>query len=293
VWLIPATPLGPAAARQRQAARIEAAGYGSVWTGETPGGGDVFVKLATLLAGTERLVAGSGIANVWSRPATAAHAAATTLTEAYQDRFVLGIGVGYPVQAAAVGRDFGKPLTTMRAYLDDLHRAPGDETRPAPPTVLAADRTDGVHPFAQPVTSTALARAALGPDKLVIPELAVAYDPDPAVARRIARQYKEHTASIARARSNGDDPMHSAYARNFQRLGYSIEEITDVADRLVDDTVAHGDGGRIAARVREHLDAGADHVLINVINGFGADLTTVVDILGRIAPALTELETAV
>jgi alkanesulfonate monooxygenase SsuD/methylene tetrahydromethanopterin reductase-like flavin-dependent oxidoreductase (luciferase family) len=76
-----------------------------VWTGETPGGSDVFTKLGMLLAATDHLVAGSGIANVWSRPAVTAYAAAATLAEAYPDRFVLGVGVGYPVQAKLVGQD--------------------------------------------------------------------------------------------------------------------------------------------------------------------------------------------
>jgi probable F420-dependent oxidoreductase len=311
VWMESATWLGPADVWRRQAARIEALGYHSVWTGETPGGSDVFTKLGVLLAATDQLVAGCGIANIWARPAATAYAAAATLTEAYPDRFVLGLGVGYPQQAKLVGQDYGKPLATMRGYLDDLAAAPArallqagasavsqaGASAPVTPTVLAAvgpkmlelagELSDGAHPYAQPVSNTVHARNVLGPDKLLIPEQAVVFDPDPAVARRGARAYRER--SFERIKRVGMDPITMPYGRNLLRLGYSAEDITEVSDRLVDDVIAHGDETAIAARIREHLVAGADHVLVNPVGG---DLTAAVDTLERLAPALLELEVA-
>ena len=106
---------------QREAARrLERAGYRAVWTNETVGGKDALVQLSVLLAATERLVFGTGIANIWSRPAQTAQAAAAQLAQAYPNRLVLGLGVGYEQQAAAVGREFGSPIATMREYLEKM-----------------------------------------------------------------------------------------------------------------------------------------------------------------------------
>jgi alkanesulfonate monooxygenase SsuD/methylene tetrahydromethanopterin reductase-like flavin-dependent oxidoreductase (luciferase family) len=109
----------PSADLQREAVRrLEHAGYRAAWTNEGVGGKDAFVQLAVLLAATERMVFGTSIANIWARQPQTAHGAAALLAQAYPDRFVLGLGVGYPYQAASVGREFGSPLATMRDYLD-------------------------------------------------------------------------------------------------------------------------------------------------------------------------------
>jgi alkanesulfonate monooxygenase SsuD/methylene tetrahydromethanopterin reductase-like flavin-dependent oxidoreductase (luciferase family) len=134
------------------------------------------------------------------------------------------------------------------------------------------------------VANTAEARKALGPDKLLIPEVAVALHADPAVARRTARGYKE----LGRAMNAriGITAATSPYGRNLIRLGYPPADIEDVSDRYVDDTVAYGDEARIVDRVREHLAAGADHVLVHPVD---PDLTSAVGTLERLAPALMEL----
>jgi alkanesulfonate monooxygenase SsuD/methylene tetrahydromethanopterin reductase-like flavin-dependent oxidoreductase (luciferase family) len=104
----------PSVDRQREAVgRLERAGYRTAWTNEVIGK-DALVQLAVLLGATERMVFGTSIANIWAREPQTMHAAAAQLVETYPDRFVLGLGVGYPQQAARTGRDFGKPLTTMR-----------------------------------------------------------------------------------------------------------------------------------------------------------------------------------
>ena len=52
----------------------------------------------------------------------------------------------------------------------------------------------------------------------------------------------------------------------FRRLGYSDEEIAGGgSDRLVDDLVFWGDPDTIVERLRTHVDAGADHVAVQVI----------------------------
>jgi probable F420-dependent oxidoreductase len=283
------TASAPADVQRRELARIERLGYGSAWTGESPGGRDIFVKLGIWLAATDRLVVGSGIANLWARPGLTMSAGAGTLAEAYPGRLVLGIGVGFARQAESLGKSYGRPLSRVREYLNEMDTAPDTTLIPSVPApelpfprllaavgpkmlALAAERADGAHPYASPVETTAQARQILGPDKLLVPEQLVIYDTDPARAREAARAYRTQTL---------------AAFRNLLRLGYTEEEVTTVNDRVIDAIIAYGDEAAIVKRLREHLTAGADHVLINAV---GPDLSAIVDTLERIAPAVTEIQ---
>ena len=100
-------------------ARLEHAAYGAVWTNEVIGK-DALVQVAMLLAATERIAFGTAVANIWARQPQTAHGAAAQLAQAYPGRVVLGLGVGYPEQAASTGQEFGNPLATMRDYLDRM-----------------------------------------------------------------------------------------------------------------------------------------------------------------------------
>ena len=112
----------PPADLQREAVgRLERAGYRAVWTNEVIGK-DALVQVAMLLAATEQMVFGTCIANIWARPAQTRHGATAQLAQAYPGRFVFGLGVGYPAQAASIGQEFGSPLATMRDYLDRMDR---------------------------------------------------------------------------------------------------------------------------------------------------------------------------
>ena len=184
--------------RQRDAMRrFDHAGYRTVWTNEVLGK-DAFVQLGVLLAETERMVFGTCIANIWARPAQTMHAAAAQLAEAYPGRFVMGLGVGYPEQAASVGREFGRPLVTMRDYCQRME----EPTWPPVPDAaypriiaangpkmlaLAGEIADGAFPAAQAAEFTAQARSTLGPDKLLVVGMSV--DPDPTVVRDNAREH--------------------------------------------------------------------------------------------------------
>jgi probable F420-dependent oxidoreductase len=285
---LPFSRATPASADQQRDAvrRLELAGYRAAWTNEGVGGKDALVQLAVLLAATERMVFGTGIANIWARAPQTAHGAAALLAQAFPGRFVLGLGVGYPQQAASVGREFGSPLATMRGYLDQM-AAPTQLPAPdvAYPKVIGANGprmlalsgeiADGAIPAMVPPEFTAQARQLLGPDKLLVVGLAVVADADPDRAKAAARQ-----------RVAGRLSMPGTYAATMARLGYSEREITEVSDRLVDGIVGHGDAAAIAAKVREHLAAGADHVMVmsaatEVAEGVGQ--------LEQLAPALAEL----
>jgi probable F420-dependent oxidoreductase len=285
---VPVSFTEPASAdQQREAAqRIERAGYRAAWTNEPVGGKDVFVQVAVLLAATERITFGTGIANIWARLPQTTHGAAALLAQAYPDRFVLGLGVGYPQQAAMAEREFGSPLATMRDYVARM-RVPA--LLPAPDTPypfvisangprmleLSGEIADGAIPAMRPPVFTARARQQLGPDKLLVMCLPVVEDADRDRARAAARD----NVSRAIARS----PASSAALAD---LGFTSEEIASVSDRLVDALAGYGDPGAIAAKVREHLAAGADHVAL--IPG-GADVEAGLKQLERIAPALADL----
>jgi probable F420-dependent oxidoreductase len=273
----------PSVELQREAVgRLEQAGYPAAWTNEVIGK-DALVQLGVLLAATERLAFGTSIANIWAREPQTMHAAAAQLAQAYPGRFILGLGVGYPEQAASVGRDFGSPLATMRDYVDRMN---SPTWPPAPDAAypriiaangpkmlaLAAEIADGALPAGLPPEFTAQARQVLGPDKLLVVGLSVVADPDRTRAQALARE----TVS--------DRLAQPAYAANMARLGYSDQDIADVSDGLVDSIVAHGDPAAIAAKAREHLAAGADHVTL--LLPIGADFSAGVDQLERLAPAL-------
>lgn len=265
---------------QREAVvRLERAGYRAVWTNEVIGK-DALVQLAMLLGDSEQVVLGTCVANIWARPAQTMHAAAAQLAQAYPGRIVLGLGVGYPEQAASVGREFGSPLATMRDYLDLMD---GPTWPPAPdaayPRIVAAngpkmlalarDLADGAFPAGLPPEFTAQARLLLGPDKLLVVGLSVVRD------IQLARESVSTRLAVG------------SYAARLAELGYSAGEIAEVSDRLVRAVVAHGDSEKIAAKVAEHLAAGADHVTL--LPPIGGEFAASVGQLEELGPALAEL----
>lgn len=58
------------------------------------------------------------------------------------------------------------------------------------------------------------------------------------------------------------------YRTNLLRTGYSDDDIADGgSDRLIDNLALHGEVGPVAERVMAHLDAGADHICVQVLGG--------------------------
>src|SRR5262249_38326659 len=149
----------------------------------------------------ERLVVATGIASIYARDAVAMANGARLLSDAFPGRFVLGIGVSHGVTVETRGHRYERPVARMRAYLDEMERAPHaqpDPDRPAPvvlaplgPTILRlpAERTAGAHSYFVPVEHTAEARAVLGTGPLLLPEQAAVLSIDPAEARAVARKY--------------------------------------------------------------------------------------------------------
>lgn len=286
---VPFTGVPPVDLQREAAGRLERAGYRAAWVNETVGGKDPLVQLALLLPATERMTFGTGIANIWARAPQTAHGAAAMLAQAYPGRLVLGLGVGYPQQAASVGREFGSPLAAMRDY---LVRMAAPTMTPAPdapyPRIIAAngpkmialagEMADGVLPAGLPPAFTGQVRGALGPDKLLVVGLSVITDTaDRDTARAMARSAA--AASLGR-------PW---YAATIARLGYTNDQITAPGDDLVSEIVAHGDADSIAAAVGAHRAVGADHVILLPPGAVGLDLMAGVAQLQHLAPAVLQV----
>jgi probable F420-dependent oxidoreductase len=278
--------LQPAARAREVAAELETLGYGAVWLPEVAGR-DPFVAAALLLDATERLNLATGIANIYARDAIAMANAQRTLTEAFPDRFLLGLGVSHQVAVEGMrGHDYQRPVPTMRAYLDAMDAAPWYAVEVPVPTrrvlgalgpkmlALAASRADGAHPYLVTPDHTASAREILGEGPLLAPEQKVVLETDPDTARSTARRMLATYLSLPN------------YTNNLRRLGFGDDDLAEGgSDRLVDALVAWGDEEAIAARVAAHRDAGADHVCVQVLGSRLTDLP--LDQWRRLAPALT------
>lgn len=268
----------PAGRVRESAAEIEELGYGAIWYGEAFGR-DAVGQAWLLLSATRRLTVASGIANIALRDPAATAAAARTLGEAFPGRYVLGMG-GHRIRDAAPDAD-GAPardrrgaVTMVRAYLDSMDAAPahGPAPDPAPRRVLAAlgpkmlelaaERVWGAHPYFVSVEHTARARRIMGPDAFLGVEQAVVLDTDLGRAREVATAHVAGYVSMA--------PHQEA---NVRRLGFGDEDITGgPSRRLVDAIVAYGDTDAVRQRVQRHLDAGADHVCVQVLTADPAAL---------------------
>lgn len=248
------------------AKRIEEMGYSALWLPEA-GGRDPFVLAARLLDHTDRLIVATGIANVYARDPMAMKAAQYTLAEQSGGRFLLGLGISHQLLVEDVrGHTYGKPVASMRAYLDRFDAATYGAVPPAeePLTVLAAlgpkmlalagERTAGAHPYMVTPEHTRGARKILGPDRLICTEQKVLFELDRKRALEIAR--------AAQAISMG--LMLPNYQNSLLRLGFSASDFEGgVSDRVIEALVAMGDAESMSARVDEHYAAGATHVCVH------------------------------
>ena len=274
----------PLSAALEQVAELDEQGWGALWFGEAYGR-EALTAAALYLAASRRMAVATGILNIHARDAMATAAAARTLAAAYDGRFVLGLGVSHrPLVERMRGHDYGQPLSVMRGYLQAMagatYAVAGAE--PMPTTVLAAlgpkmlaiagEQADGAHPYLVTPEHTALARAILGPDKVLAVEQAVVLDDDVEQWRQRAHWHLEIYTGLPN------------YRLSWQRLGFGETDwVRGGSDRLKEALVTRGiEAAR--ARVRSHLDAGASHVCVQVL---GADAFDVPALdWRRLAPAL-------
>jgi probable F420-dependent oxidoreductase len=242
-----------------EAARlVQDLGFGTFWLGGSPR----LPSVRPLLEATDRLVAATGIVNVWQYDPSEVAAEYAQLADEFPDRLLLGVGIGHPEATS----QYAKPLTTMRAFLDGLDQAdtpvPRDRRCMAAlrPKMLelSAERSRGAHTYFVPVAHTRAARERLGDGPLLAPELACVVDSDAQTARAAARQYAKLYLGLRN------------YTSNLLEFGFSEQDIADGgSDRLIDAVVPHGTAEEIAAVVRAHFDAGADHVCLQPVGASG------------------------
>jgi probable F420-dependent oxidoreductase len=268
------------------ARRVEERGYHALWIPEGRGR-NALVLSSWLLAHTQRLTVATGIANIYARDAVAMASGQCALAEQSDGRFLLGVGVSHrPTVEGVRGHAYGKPVATMRAYLQAMREAPYGAPQPAdrPLTVVAAlgprmmalsgELADGAHPYNTGADHTAQARAILGPGKLLCPEVWVLLETDGTKARGAARQALSRYLQLEN------------YVNGWRRQGFGPDDLAGGgSDRFIDAMVAWGDEGAIRARIQQHWDAGADHVCIQPINSQGSREPNSERVLDLLAPA--------
>jgi probable F420-dependent oxidoreductase len=273
---------GPAACEA--VAELDELGYGSLWFGEAYGR-EAFSTAQAYLAATRRMVVGTGIANIYGRGAMATNGAIRLIESLSPGRFVAGLGVSHkPLVERDRKETYLPPVQAMSDYLNAVDSAPylgADRVRP--PIVLAAlgpkmlglarDRTAGAHPYLVTPEHSASARATLGPDPLLIVEQAVVLGQDRDEGLRRAHDHLTIYTGLPN------------YRNNWLRQGFTEDDLVKGgSDRLADALVVQSDEEAIVDRVRGHLDAGADHVLLQVL---GTDPGQVpMDEWRALAPAL-------
>ncbi len=256
---------GQPAAIQREFAReMERLGYGTLWYGESFAR-EAFAQGAIYLASTERLVIASGIANIWARDAAAMANGGRALGEAWPGRFILGLGVAHAPSVALRGHNYERPYSAMREYLDAIGAAPwrGPEAE-LPPIVLAAlgpkmvglagERTAGAYPDFTTTPHVREVRKILGPEPFLAADLPVVLAGDLASARTIGDRHLSFYLGAAN------------YRNNLLRIGWSEADLeTPGSDALFEAIVAWGDFERVAEKVRERFEVGADQVVLNLV----------------------------
>jgi probable F420-dependent oxidoreductase len=264
VWW--ASETWPITEAQQVARDIEELGYGSLFIPEVTGK-ECLTQSGAFLSATQQLVVGTGIANIHIRLPSAAEAGARTLTSLYPGRFVLGLGVSHaPLVEHGMGGSYSKPLATMRSYLERMAAVP-EQIEPGsgrPVRLLAAlgpkmielsgELADGAHPYLVTPEQTATTRSILGPDKWIVSEQAVVVGGDDAQQLRYAHQHLNVYSGLPN------------YRNSWLRQGFDESDLVrGGSDRLARGVVGLGSVQDAAAKITAHLDAGADHVVVQIL----------------------------
>lgn len=242
------------------AAELEELGFTALWIPDV--GGPVLDSVEHLLSSTKQAVIATGILNLWMHEPADVAARYASLTETHGERFLLGIGVSHaPLIDSREPGLYRKPLAATRAYLDGIDATP----QPVPvgnrvlaalgPKMLelAATRSRGAHPYLVTPDHTRYAREQLGEGPLLLPEQTVLLTTDADEARALGTDWLRSYLALPN------------YANNLLRSGFTEDDVASVSDRLFNAIIAWGDEEAVLERVREHRDAGADHVCVQVL----------------------------
>lgn len=231
---------------------LEEYGHRMLWIPEVTGR-EAFTTASLVLASTDRLVVGNGVARALERVPKSAGSAARDLAAGYPGRYVLGLGVSGAVRERGIG-----PLPFLREYLDGV-----DKVAPGVPRVLgaysagitrlAAERADGLITFLVTPEHTRWARETVGDLFLSVVQWAVV-GRSRAAARDVARERLAYYLTL---------PHQIA---KLTRLGFTEADLAPPgSDRLVDALVACGTPGQVRDAVRAQYDAGATQVALTLV----------------------------
>src|SRR5689334_18364753 len=245
---------------------VEKNGYGTLWYPESRGYESMSLA-AYLLSKSSRLAVGSSIANIYARDPFTARRAMVSLNDLYGGRFVLGLGVSHiPMVEGLRGHRYDKPLATMRAYLDGLHKdLPTGQDAPVlvaalgpKMMALSGEKSQGAVPYNVTPQHTAEAAKILGPKKVLAVEQKVTIETDPAKARALGRKELARYLVLPN------------YRNNWLRLGFTEAELADGgSDAFIDAMVLWGDADTIKRGLRAHFTAGATHVCLQPVHADG------------------------
>jgi probable F420-dependent oxidoreductase len=245
---------------------VETNDYAALWYPESRGYESMSLA-AYLLSKGSRLTVGSSIANIYARDPFTARRAMVSLTDLYGGRFILGLGVSHiPMVEGLRGHRYDKPVATMRAYLDALHKdlpegleAPVVVAALGPKMLaLSAERSMGAVPYNVTPQHTAQAAKILGPGKWLAVEQKVTIETDPAKARALGRRELARYLALPN------------YRNNWSRLGFTEADLAGGgSDRFIDAMVLWGDAATVKKGLRAHFDAGATHVCLQPVHPDG------------------------
>ncbi|MGV0741264.1 LLM class F420-dependent oxidoreductase [Mycolicibacterium sp. XJ870] len=257
------------AVKPDQAAQIEQLGYGAVWIGGSPAAD--LSSVEPILENTEGLQVATGIINIWTADANEVAESFHRIEAAHPGRFVLGVGVGHPEHTD----EYRKPYDALVEYIDALDAAKVPTSRLVIAALgdkvlkLSARRSAGAHPYLTTPEHTEHARQVLGETVFLAPEHKVVLSTDTAAARAVGRETVDFYLNL------------SNYLNNWRRLGFTDRDVAKPgSDKLIDAVVAHGTADNIAARLRQHVAAGADHVAIQVLGGWDKLIPTLTELAG-------------
>jgi probable F420-dependent oxidoreductase len=240
------------------AAATEAAGLSTFWLGGSPR----LAQARPLLEGSEKLTVATSVVNIWSYDPADLVREYAELEADFPGRVCVGIGVGHPEATS----DYKRPLSALEGFLDGVDGSA--DGIPVERRILAAlgpkmlamsaRRSLGTIPYFSSVDHTRFARQTVGPEALVIPEVAYVLDEDVERARATARAYAKLYLGLRN------------YTNALLEHGFEQADIEDGgSDRLIDHVIPHGSAADVAAAVRAHREAGADHVALQALGADG------------------------
>jgi probable F420-dependent oxidoreductase len=251
------------------AKQIEALGYGAVWVGGSPPAELDWVE--PILEKTTTLQVATGIVNIWTAAPRPVAESFHRIDKAYPGRFLLGIGVGHPESLT----EYRKPIDALNDYLDKLDEYGVPKQRRVVAALgprvlkLSAQRSAGAHPYLTTPEHTAQARELIGPSAFLAPEHKVVLTTDADKARAIGRKALDIYLGLTN------------YVSNWKRLGFTDDDVRRPgSDKLVDAFVAYGTTEDVARRLTQHIDAGANHVTIQVLGGPDRRIPTLAELAG-------------